>query len=101
MFSVSFRIFAGGTCGAGFLKDVTRRQVGSELFSFFLLSCVEVLKYHPILSLLQLLEKDSPELFDLLEDFDFNMSETVELLQFQSRVAKDSPTFTDEASSSI
>jgi U3 small nucleolar RNA-associated protein 3 len=45
---------------------------------------------------LALLEKDSPELFDLLEDFDFNMSETVELLQFQSRVAKDSPTFTDE-----
>ena len=62
-----------------------------------------VLKYHQgtVLSLLQLLEKDSPELFDLLEDFDVNMSETVELLQFQSRVAKDSPTFTDEASSSI
>ena len=63
----------------------------------------QVLKYHQgtVLSLLQLLEKDSPELFDLLEDFDFNMSETVELLGFQSRVAKDSPTFTDEASSSI
>ena len=47
---------------------------------------------------LQLLEKESPELFDLLEDFDVNMSEAVQLLQFQSKVARDSPTFTKEAS---
>ena len=48
--------------------------------------------------MLQLLEKDSPELFGLLEDFDINMSETVKLLQLQSTVAQVSPSITDEAS---
>ena len=43
---------------------------------------------------LQLLQKDSPELFDLLEDFDDRLSEVVDTLHPLVTVARDMPTIT-------
>ena len=44
----------------------------------------------------QLLEKDSPELFDLLEDFESCLSEAVHVLHPLVTVARDTPTVTKE-----
>lgn len=45
-----------------------------------------------------MLKKDSPELFDLLDDCDTHLSEIVHTLHPLVTVAKDTPTITDDVS---
>ena len=49
-----------------------------------------------LLTFLQLLEKDSPELFNLLEDFDEHLTESLYTLHPLVTVARDTPTFAHE-----
>lgn len=73
-----------------FIKAVERRQAGCETIVMDLLLYL----YHCMWCVLQLLQKDSPELFDLLEDFEDRLSEVVDTLHPLVTVARDTPTIT-------